>query len=365
MILRVNPFRMNIVAGVVSNQILPVAEYCRNLGTDKKIKRLIKDTGFRKLSIAEPGVCASDMCFQAAEKVLDSSQVDRDSIGALIFVSQTSDYFSPSTAYVLQKRLDLSNSLVAFDINLGCSGFVYGLYVSSMILSTMSNKKVLLCCGDVCSSAMNPDSPGKRAITGDAGACVLIESDDDNKDSIYFNIDSYGDRFNALYVPNGGSRNPFTIKNNEIDKGNPNNFSVMDGLAVLDFTMNEVCDNINTLFEYNGVSSDSIGAALLHQPNFILLKSIQEKFGFSEEQLVCNSQDIGNASSASIPLLLTELGENWKKKNNTLSLLAGFGIGLSVASVIMDLRDTVCLKTMKYDREYTFKTQEIGGYDYD
>ncbi len=365
MFLSVTPFRIKMVAGVVSERTVPVEEYCNGLGSEKKIKRLIKDTGFHNLSIAEPGVCASDMCFQAAEKVLESAQLDKNSIGALIFVSQTPDYFAPSTAYVLQKRLGLSNSLVAFDINLGCSGFVYGLYVCAMILATMSNKKALLCCGDVCSSAMNPSSPGKRAITGDAGTCVLVESVTAKQNDVYFNIDSYGERYNALYVPNGGSRNPFTIKNNAIEQGNPNNFSVMDGLAVLDFTMNEVCNNIKKLFEFNRVEFNEIGAVLLHQPNLILIKSIQEKLGFSEEQLICNSQDIGNTSSASIPLLLTELGEAWNERVNTYSLLSGFGIGLSVASVLLDLQDTVCLKTMKYDNKYTYKSQETGGYTYD
>ncbi|MCR5439591.1 MAG: ketoacyl-ACP synthase III [Selenomonas sp.] len=365
MIVKVDPFRISMVAGVVSNITVPVEEYCQGLGTEKKIKRLIRETGFQKLSVAEKGVCASDMCFQAAEKVLESSQVDKDSIGALIFVSQTPDYRAPSTAYVLQKRLGLANSLVAFDINLGCSGFVYGLYVCAMILATMSHKKALLCCGDVCSSAMNPNSPGKRAITGDAGTCVLVEPVKEKKESVYFNIDSYGDRFNALYVPNGSSRHPFTLKNNKIDTDNQNNFSVMDGLAILDFTMNEVCDNINRLFDHYKIISAEIDAALLHQPNLILVKAIQEKLGFSDKQLVCNSQDIGNTSSASIPLLLTEIGEAWQERGNSLSLLSGFGIGLSVSSVLMDLQNTVCLKTMKYDNRYTFMTREVGGYSYD
>ena len=131
--------------------------------------------------------------------------------------------------------------MVAFDINLGCSGFVYGLYVASMIVSSMNNKKVLLCCGDVCSNIMHPDALGKRAITGDAGSCVLIEPCQNKESSMRFNINSYGEKFDALYAPNGGARNPYTIKNGEIDKDNPENFSTMDGLAILDFAMNEVC----------------------------------------------------------------------------------------------------------------------------
>lgn len=364
MFLKTNPFKISTVAGVISNQIIPVDKYLEGISSEKKIRRLIKDTGFRKLSIAGAGVCASDMCFQAAEKILESSRIDRDAIGALIFVSQTPDYLSPSTAYVLQKRLRLSDALVAFDINLGCSGFVYGLYVASLMLSSMENKKILLCCGDVCSSAMNPSSPGKRAITGDAGTCVLLEPNTDVAKDTYFNIDSYGDRFNALYVPNGGSRNPFTIKNNEIDRDNQNNFSVMDGLAILEFTMNEVYDNINKLLSHSNIDKDNLGSVLLHQPNYILIKALQEKFDFSEEQLVHNSQDIGNASSASIPLLLTEIGGEWNKRSNSLALMSGFGIGLSVASVLLDLKETVCIKTMKYDDAYTFRHASAGKGDF-
>lgn len=363
MILNVNPFRISMVAGVISNKIISVEDLCGGFGSEKKIKRLIRDTGFQKLSIAEPGVCSSDMCYQAAEYILDSANIDRNSIGALIFVSQTPDYMAPSTAFVLQKRLGLSDSLVAFDINLGCSGFVYGLYMASMILSSMNDKKVLLCCGDVCSSVMNPLSPGKRAITGDAGSCVLLEPCPHEGARILFNINSYGEKFDALYAPNGGARNPYTMKNGEIDRDNPENFSMMDGLAILDFAMNEVCSNMSSLLKAGNINVSDIGAFLLHQPNYILIKSIKEKFELTDEQLIYNSQNIGNTSSASIPLLLTELGEEWGRRDNHLSLLSGFGIGLSVASVIMDLKETVCLKTLQYDSAFTFNHSSKGKED--
>ncbi len=354
MFLKVKPFKISMVAGVVSKKIIPVEKYCEGLGTEKKIKRLIKDTGFQKLSIAEPGVCASDMCCQAAEKILESARIDRKSIGALIFISQTPDYLAPSTAYVLQKRLNLPSSLVAFDVNLGCSGFVYGLYISSMLLSSMDNKKVLLCCGDVCSSAMNPASPGKRAITGDAGTCVLLEPDLNGKDNI-FNIDSYGERFDALYVPNGGRRNPLTMRDNKVDEENQDNFSVMDGLAILDFSMNEVYGNIKELLAYRNIEQSDVGTVLFHQPNYILIKALQDRLRFSSEQVIHNSQNIGNTSSASIPLLLTEIGDDWRKRNNSVVLLSGFGIGLSVASLVLNMEETVCIKTMEYDSVYTYK----------
>ena len=351
MLLSVKPFKVGIVSGVISNRCIPVEEYCSGYASDKKIRRTIKETGFKSLSIAEDGVVTSDLCFQAAELALNTYGIDKKSIGGLIFVSQTPDYIAPSTAFVLQKRLGLSHDIIAFDVNLGCPGFVYGLFLASTMLSSLSgDKKILLCCGDVASSYFVDSTVfAARAITADAGCCVLVEHNSTDEGNLWFNIDSYGDKSNALYVPNGGMRHPRTTIDGVLDKNNPNNFSVMDGLAVLDFTLNEVPKNIETLLSHLSVEKEELGLCLFHQPNYQLVKALQERLGLPKEKVIFNSQNIGNASSASIPLVLTELSDDWDKQNNKRALISGFGVGMAVASVVLDLNSTVCMKTIKYD----------------
>ena len=351
MLLKTSPFKIGIVSGVVSNKCIPVEEYCSGYATEKKIRRTIKETGFKRISIAEDGVTTSDMCFQAAESMLNTYNIDKSSIGGLIFISQTPDYIAPATAFVLQKRLGLSHDVIAFDVNLGCPGFPYGLYLGSTMLSSLNDdKKVLLCCGDIASSYfVNSTVFAARAITADAGCCVLLEHDSTGEGSVWFNIDSFGDKSDTLYIPNGGMRHPRTTVDGILDKRNPDNFSVMDGLAVLDFTLNEVPKNIERLISHLDIEKEELGLCLFHQPNYQLIKALQESLGMPKEKVIFNSQNIGNASSASIPLLLTEMSDEWDKQKNKKALISGFGMGMAVASVILDLNSTVCMKTMKYN----------------
>ncbi|MBR3622976.1 MAG: ketoacyl-ACP synthase III [Selenomonadaceae bacterium] len=350
MLLKSYPFKISIVAGVVSNQSVSVEEYCRGYASEKKIARTIRETGFKKLSIVKPGITTADMCFQAVRAMLDNYDIDKNSIGALIFVSQTPDYIAPSTAFVLQKKLGLSHDIVAFDVNLGCPGFVYGLYLGGIILSSLAeNKKVLLCCGDVSSHYfVNSTVFAARAISADGAACVLLDRDSEGNGNIFFNIDSYGDKFHSLYVPNGGMKSPRTTVDGVLDQNNPDNFSMMDGLEVLNFTLDEVPKNIETLISFLKIKKEDIDVCLFHQPNHQLIKALQENLGMSKDKVIFNSQNIGNASSASIPLLLTEAGDGWKSYKSKNVLISGFGMGMAVASVVLNLDSTVCMNTMKY-----------------
>lgn len=137
MIIKSTPIKIEGVAATISQNIIPVVEYCEGLATEKKLRRIIKETGFESLSISDNETCTSDMCFQAAENLFNNGGFNKDDIKALIFISQTPDYPLPATAYILQDRLKLNKNLVAFDINLGCQGFVYGLYVASSLIASL------------------------------------------------------------------------------------------------------------------------------------------------------------------------------------------------------------------------------------
>lgn len=349
MILKTLPFNLDGVAAVISENIVPVEEYCAGLASPNKLRKIIAGTGFESLSIADNDVCCSDMCFQAANHLFNEGGFSKESIGALIFVSQSPDHRNPATAYILQKRFNFNKDLVVFDISLGCSGFVYGLYVAASMLSNLGEKKVLLCCGDVgLFRHEKPKDTSDAVIFGDAGTCAII-SKQSSDEKVLFNIDSYGDRWDALYSVYGGAR---YIK--DVASGKPvdgdERFSYMDGMAIMDFSMYEVVDNIKKLLNVAKIDKNDIGAYLFHQPQKLLLEGMTEELGVDPETVISNSQHIGNTSSASIPLLLTEFGADWQKRSNKKVLMSGFGVGLSVASVIMDLDNTICLETKKYER---------------
>lgn len=346
MIIKSTPIKLEGVAGTISQNIIPVEKYCEGLATPKKLRRIIKETGFESLSISDNETCTSDMCFQAAENLFNNGGFNREDIKALIFVSQTPDYVLPATAYVLQKRLKLNKNLVAFDVGLGCSGFVYGLYVASSLANSL-NGKILVCCGDVVLRTERAKDVHSGAIFGDAGACAIVNKNDAEKFTL-FNIDSYGERWDRLFADDA-MRNQKAILAGKAERGgllDSNYF--MDGPAILDFMLFEVVDNIKELINSAEISKDEIGAYLSHQPQKLLVNYMAEKLELNPESVIQNAQNIGNVSSASIPLLLTEIGADWNKRANKKVLMTGFGTGLSVASVIMNLDNLVCMGTQKY-----------------
>lgn len=351
MLVKTLPIKLEGVAGVVSENLIPTEKYCAELATPKKLKRIIKETGFESLSIADDDVCTSDMCFQAAENLFNNGGFDKKEIGALVFISQFSDYRMPATAYVIQHRLGLENNLIAFDINLGCSGFVYGLYVAASLLSNLNDKKILLCCGDV--SIRPLGNIGSASIFGDAGACAVIGKENNSeKNFSLFNIHSYGDRWDKLVSRRGYTRYYKDIFSGRTDKQEEFEKPLieMDGMAIMDFTFNEVVDNIEEILSSANLQKNEIGAYLLHQPQKLLVNDMAEKMNLNPETVIQNAQHFGNLSSASIPLLLTEIGADWNKRENKKVLMAGYGVGLSVASTIMDLDNLICLETKKYER---------------
>ena len=352
MLLKAAPINVEGVAAVISDKIIPVEEYCAGLATPRKLRKIIAGTGFESLSIADPDVCCSDMCVQAVEHLFNEGGFSKEEIGALIFVTQSQDYRNPATAYIMQKRLGLGIDLLAFDINLGCSGFVYGLYVASSMLTNLGDRKVLLCCGDVSNwRHKKPENLSNAVLFGDVGACAII-SRKPFEEKILFNIHSYGDRWDYLFSEDGGCRliKQMGLNSYDFDGIVGDKSEHMDGMKVMEFTLFEAADNINELISASGLSKDDIGAYLFHQPQKLLLDDMSERLGLKPELVISNAQHIGNGSSASIPLLLTEIGSAWSMRPNKRVLMSGFGVGLSVASVIMDLDDTICLETKHYER---------------
>lgn len=304
---------------------------------EKERKLFVKTTGIENRRIAAKGVCASDLCERAAQKLITDLGWNKNEISVLVFVTQTPDYITPATAILLQEKLGLSKSCLAFDINLGCSGYVYGLSVAAAMLQNIPNGKGLLLVGDVSSACISAEDKSTVPLFSDAGSATAIVQDN-NASSLHFNLENDGKGFEAIMIPEGGYRNPITknsLKMIAVSKGISRNSShlILNGIDIFNFSISEVPKNIQKLLQSHvGIVPEYF---ILHQANKIINETIADTLKIDYEKFPSSLKNYGNTSSASIPLtLVTQLSQQLKLKKVNL-LLSGFGVGLSWGSVLL------------------------------
>ncbi len=347
---KINNVRISGISGCVPQRVERNQDY-PYLNKDE-IEKYINTIGVkeRHCAIHDGSICTSDLCFKASEKLISDLCWDKEDIQLLIFVSHTADYKLPATACILQDRLGLSKSCMAFDIPLGCSGFVYGLGVAASIMQSGFIKKGLLMVGNTQSVYAAPKDQSTSLLFADGGTVTALEYCN-NTDSMEFNYFTNGAGKNALIVPDGGCRNPFNIDslNESVDKDGVIRTRLhekMDGLEVFSFATTTVPKSINALIDRFSIDKDSIDYLLLHQANLFLCEKIRKKLKFSEKQTVYNIDRYGNTSGASIPLLMvTELNEKLQTENLQF-IASGFGVGLSLGSVRFSTNKIVCPELM-------------------
>ena len=296
------------------------------------VQRFIKKSGVSGRYSASPKQTTADFCFAAAEKLLEEKQIDKNEIGLLIFVTQTSDYRLPATACVLQYRLGLPKDCICFDVNLGCSGFVYGLNVLASMLSNTSAKYGLLLAGDTSArefSALRKQKEGHSGnwLFGDSGTATLVEKAEGSRLQFLSNTDGSG--FKAIISPYGAWRNPDSPDGRT-------HYAVMDDIAVFNFATAEAPNQLNEYMAMTGTTPDDYDCLVLHQANLMIMKRVAKKTAFPEEKMLVSMDRFGNTSSASIPISLVDKygdtdGETVK------ALCCGFGVGLSWSSVAFEI----------------------------
>jgi 3-oxoacyl-[acyl-carrier-protein] synthase-3 len=304
--------------------------------TEKDAKRLSKVMGLSSRYIVSNDKTTSDLCFEAASNLLKGTNTSEKDIGGLIFVTQSPDYSSPSTAISLQHRLGLPNSSTCFDMTLGCSGFVYGLATAFGFIEAGLDK-IILCVGDVASKLVEPSDHVVAPIMGDAGSAILIER---KKSKSTFNLYSDGSGYDALIIPNSGSR-----KNSKFDS--KDSFLRMDGAAVFDFSIKRVPPMINQIMQSTNVTPNDINYFLLHQPNKYMLQNIKKRLDLEDEKVPYLTQSVyGNQNSASIPGTINGFLYDKFATQKMTNLIAGFGIGLSWGAAIIETDNIYSPKTI-------------------
>jgi len=304
------------------------------------VEEFMAATTIERLHKTLPGQTASDLCVAAAEKLLMELDWDKGSIDAVVFVTQTPDYyFVPATACHIQNRLGLSKSCLAFDITLGCSGWAYGVGVLSSMLDNGSIKRALLLVGDTCSKTANPEDQGSAPLFGDAGTATAIEySTEAENRGIKTALFTDGDGYDAIICREGAFRTPITAESfpgfkDEHGKIRPPFCGEMDGMSVFTFAISQAPKSIKALIEHFHIDRDRVDILALHQANLMINQKIIKKLQMGGVKCPQSMRDFGNTSCASIPLsLVTE--ERDALRTEKLSIIAcGYGVGLSWASV--------------------------------
>ncbi|MBP5769835.1 MAG: ketoacyl-ACP synthase III [Bacteroidaceae bacterium] len=307
-----------------------------------ELRKYIETTGVQRRYIAEDGICSSDLCLCAAEKLIAEIGWDKQDIECLILVTQTPDYIFPATACVLQNRLGLSTNCLSFDITMSCPGWIYGLSVMSSMLSAGRMKKGLLLVGETSTKAKSPYDR-VNLLAGDAGTATLLEFKE-GANPLYFSMHSDGSNFKSLIIPDGGYRNPTTkesfdyymckdgIQRNRLQ-------SNMEGEDILSFAMHTAPKCIKGLLEHYEIPKEEIDYFLIHQANQMINKLIQKRLRVDDAHCPYNIADFGNTSSTTIPLMIVNKlqAEIGGKK----VVACGFGTGLAWGAIATQLAEDV------------------------
>ena len=299
-------------------------------GDEKKAMSVVRATGIRSRRVVEAGTSSLDLCVAAAERLLADAGGSKDDIGAVIDVTFTPERTMPCNACQAQRRLDLSNDLVAFDINLACSGWAYGLYVAGMLAKAVG-KKVLLLDGDTQTPYMDAADAATVPVMADAGTATLVSPS--HRASIApwrFAFLTNGIKGDTLTLPFGGKIS-------------------MDGLGIFKFVTMDVLYFIRDFMAEIGETSETIDAFVPHQANVFMIQQIAKKLKFAPEQLWISGDVFGNSSSATVPTTIAYCGAKDEiGKGSRRLLVSGFGGGLSASAGLIDIEGNCKLRVFDY-----------------
>jgi|AGTN01.1.fsa_nt_gi 3-oxoacyl-[acyl-carrier-protein] synthase III len=307
--------------------------------TDAEAEKLAAAIGVRERRIAPKRLCASDMAVAAAERLIADLAWDPATIDAIVFVTQGPDYLLPATACLMQKRLGLPTTAAAFDVNLGCSGYAYGLWIVSQLLAGSEGKRALLLCGDVSSRLLADDDNSTRPLFGDAAAATALERDDGAAPiHVLVGTDASGARH--ISIPAGGLRNNFV----PVIAGGATASETMardaylhlNGSEIFAFTLRAVPRLVRDCLDFAGLAMDGIDRFVFHQANKFMLDHLRAKIRIPPEKFVVAMERFGNTSSASIPLAICDALAGSLGTPQKL-LMAGFGVGWSWGAVVADI----------------------------
>ncbi|MAO65708.1 MAG: 3-oxoacyl-ACP synthase [Balneola sp.] len=291
--------------------------------------KISQKTGIDVRYITDDEELSSDLAVKAANKLFENRNIDRNSIDYIILCTQSPDYLLPTTACILQDRLSLSENIGATDINLGCSGFIYGIGLAHGLIETKQVENVLFLTAETYSKFIHPDDKSNKTIFGDAAAATLISKE--CRSDINFKVGNFvyktdGTGYDKLIMRNSGMR-----RENIEDQG-----LYMDGKEIFRFTSLKVPILIDECLEVNKMKKDDIDIYIFHQANRFMLQTIGKRAKIDQDKLFLDLS-CGNTVSSTIPIAIKNAQEKGLLQKNGKILIAGFGVGLSMGATILTI----------------------------
>lgn len=308
--------------------------------------------GIKNRYIAPSDVCASDLCFDAAERLIAGLEWEKESIDVLVFASVTGDYKTPPTSAILQDRLGLPSTTFVVDLPMGCCGCMYGINVAGNMLSAGTAKRALVLVGDTAMRMGNPNDKSRGPLFGDSGTALALEYDTTASD-IIIDFNTMGSGYQALMTPHGGYRHPVTQESFiEKDFGNgiiraPKD-ALINGMDVFSFAITKPPLSVKKMLENQGLDKDKdIDFFLIHQANKLIVDRLVKKLKLPVEKVPYNLQEFGNLGGASILMLMvSEIAEELSSRPLTL-LCSSFGLGLTWGTMAIKTQRLIVLPVNK------------------
>lgn len=298
-------------------------------------EKVANKVGISERHIAAIDETAADMAFKAAEKLFADNKELREKVDFLLLCSQSVDYKLPSSACILQHKLRLKTSCGAFDFNLGCSGYEYGLAIAKSLIVSGIATNVLLLTAETYTKYIHPDDKGNQTIFGDAATATIVSTDGFAVIG-EFVLGTDGSGADKLIVKNGGARSPLKTGKMTTDADGTTQWDdnlFMDGGAIFNFTADIVPAMVDDLLQKESFSQDDIDLWIFHQANKYMINYIRKLMSIDKEKFFVFMDKVGNTVSSTVPIALTEARKENRLHGNVL--LAGFGVGLSWGATVI------------------------------
>ena len=325
------------VTGTVPDHPVKTADF--DIFTPEEAEIFDNTVGIKNRYIGPDDMCTSDLCFDAAERLLAALGWEKESIDVLVFGSVTGDYRTPPTAGILQHRLGLPTSTFVLDIPMGCCGSMYAINVAGNLLSAGNVKRALLLVGDTALRMGSMKDKSRVPLFGDSGTAMALEYDPTAED-IVIEFNTLGSGYEALITPHGGFRHPITPESFvEEDFGNgivraPKD-TLINGMDVFSFAISRPPISIKQMMERYGLTTDNVDYFLIHQANKLIVDRIVKKLKLPLEKVPYDLQEFGNLGGASVPMLMTyNLADELQSRPLTL-LCSSFGLGLTWGTMVL------------------------------
>lgn len=317
-------------------------------------EQIIAATGIERRHIAGPDICVSDLCFKAAERLIEELGWDKDSIDLLALCTQNPDYRNQPTSFLVHERLSLKESVMCLDFFHGCPGWVMSLSSVSSMLSAGGIKRALLLVGDTVSKDQNQASHESRPLFGDCCTATALEYEE-GVPAMLFNNGTMSDGGKALILTQGGYRNPYTHETLEIELArragtlSAGQTDDMDGMDVFSFAITKVPKALKKLCAEYELNIEDVDHLVLHQANKLIIDAIAKRLKMPDEKVPLGLREYGNTTSASIPLTIVSECANQFKNGKQKSLVCGFGTGLSWGSAYFETNKIVVPEVIIYE----------------